>query len=167
LRLVLAAAAALVLAPAASAAPWPVLHGDFRIGHYRVKADGSLRGAVSNMGEPDSRTRRGETCELRWRVYGTRMSFYNLGGSDPCGGATGRFGRAILVGRQWSTASRLGIGAPAAAVRERHPRAFPRPRTQWWWLVRRLTPAGMSGLEAKVHRGRVTAFRVTYPAGGV
>ena len=148
-------AVGVVVAPA-GAAVLPILHSDYRIGHYRLKTDGTLRSAVLAVGPPDARIRTGETCEVRWRTYGMRMTF---GGSDPCG-PNGRFTRAILVGRSWSTASRLGIGAPAAAVLEHHPRAFRHLRTEWWWLVRR---AGGIGLEAKVHRGRVTAFRLTVP----
>ena len=161
MKLVFLVLLALAAPPAASAAVWPVLYSDFRIGHYRVKSDGTLRGAVAHMGQPDTRTRIGRACELRWRVYGARMRFT---GSNACG-VKARFARAVLVGRQWSTASRLGIGASASTLRERHPLAFPRRRTEWWWLVRRAAPDGFTGLEAKVHLGRVTAFRVTYGAG--
>ena len=161
MRLVFVVALALALAPTAAAVPWPILYSDFRIGHFRLKSDGMLGTVVTQFGQPDARVRSGRICELRWRVYGTRMTFT---GADPCG-ARARFARAVLVGRMWSTASRLGIGAPAAAVRERHPLAFRRSRTEWWWLVRRSTSAGFRGLEAKVHLGRVTTFRVTYGAG--
>ena len=156
-----------VAAPAFSG-PWFVVYADTRVGHFRVKADGTLGGAVREWGQPTTRvrSRRDGTCTLRWRPYGLTMTFYNLGGQDPCAARTGFFGSAVITGGRWMTASLLPIGAPVSTLRQRHPRAGRRAGTQWWWLVRRLTPIGEGGLEAKVHRGRVTAFRVTYQAGG-
>lgn len=166
--LAVACAGGLAAAASATAGPWFVVYSDMRIGHFRVRADGTLGGAVKQWGQPTTRTRslRNGTCVLRWRPYGMTITFYNLGGRNPCAARTGFFGSALLTGSRWMTASKLSIGAPAATLRARHPRAARRAGTEWWWLVRRFTPIGEGGLEAKVHRGRVTAFRITYQAGG-
>jgi hypothetical protein len=151
---------ALAVASPAAAIPVPILWSDFRIGQFRLKSD-TLGTIVRQFGPPDRRTREGGVCKVRWRIYGAQMTFV---GPNPCG-VKAHFARAVLVGRAWGTASRLGIDEPAAEVLKSHPRAFRRSHTEWWWLVRRSTPDGFTGLEAKVHRGRVTAFRVTYGAG--
>ena len=160
MKLVLVVLFALAVASPAAAIPVQILWSDFRIGQFRLKSE-PLGTVVKLFGPPDTRTLESGACNVRWRIYGTQMTFV---GPNPCG-EKARFARAVFVRRGWSTASRLGIGEPAAEVLKSHPRAFRRPHTEWWWLVRRSTPDGFTGLEAKVHLGRVTAFRVTYGAG--
>ena len=169
MRTVGAVAATLALAAvAAGATASPVIQGDYRIGTFAVKRDGSLRGMIRAFGEPSSARRRGEVCYLAWRPVGLRATFYNLGGFDPCSRARGRFGTATMTGRSWRTSVGLRIGDSARRLRSLFPRAG--RHGAWWWLVTRKTPFGLGGeypgLAAKVVRGRVAAFVVRYPAGG-
>lgn len=171
-RCLLLAGLTLALAvPAASAAPSSyVIQGDYRIDGYAVKANGKLAGAVAAFGQPGS-LRRGprENCAARWPSLGLRIGFYNLGGANPCRPETGFFGSALVTGRRWRTANGLRIGDRAITILIRHPKARPSPQERnWWWLVPRFTQAtgGYGGLEAKVVKGRVAAFRVNYQAGG-
>ena len=164
----------LVSAAIALAAPSFVISGDAKIGAYAVKTDGSLRGAVQAFGQPRLR-RTGEACAATWPQHGLRMSFYNLGGANPCAPAFGRFSRATMHGTRWRTNTGLRLGMPASAVRRHYANAtFKRGlRFYWpsgWWLVTRRELFGGSGfypgLLAEAARGRVIAFHVRYPAGG-
>jgi hypothetical protein len=170
--LLVACAAAPLAAPAASAAPF-VIRGDYRVGEFRVKADGTLGGARAAFGEPSSRVLRGGVCHVDWRSAGVRMTFYNLGGESPCDSRTGRFGTAVITGPRWRTSKGLRIGAPSASVGRFFPRARYRIDAYYgagWWLVVRTTPFGLGdeypGLLARVRGSRVTAFVIRYQAGG-
>jgi hypothetical protein len=168
--LVLAAALALAAASSALAASF-VIQGDYRIGGYAVKADGSLAGAIDQFGQPtsirrDARFR--EFCYVRWAGLGMRMTLYNLGGVNPCRPSAGRFSDALITGRRWRTANGLAMRDSLARLRRLYPRAT--RHGAWWWLVTRRSPFGerllYPGLAAKVRRGRVVAFAVSYAAGG-
>lgn len=165
-RAVLVLAASLALVPSAPAAL--VIQGDARLGRFEVKRDGTLRGAIQAFGRPTSLRRSGLTCYARWSRLRLRITFYNLGGQNPCLPRPGRFGLAEIVGRDWQTRSGLRIGDPLRALRARYPRAEPHP--PYWWLVVRRSAFGLGGtypsLSAKVRGGRVVAFIVRYPAGG-
>jgi hypothetical protein len=172
--LVLTAAVALAAAPAALAASF-VIQGDYRIGGYAVKADGSLAGVIDEYGRPTSVRRRfqGGACDVRWRAIGLFVEFYNLGGDDSCRPASGRFRRATMTGRRWRTAKGLRIGDSVARLRRLYPRATFRAERFYgraWWLVTRTSPFGLRddypGLRATVRNGRVQAFVVEYAAGG-
>jgi hypothetical protein len=170
--------AALALAvPAASApasAPDLVVRGDNRIDDFRVKADGTLGGAVDALGRPSSVVRTSDvTCRVTWRRLGVRMGFYNLGGLNPCGRRTGHFSNAVLHGLRWRTRIGLRIGDPVRRLRALYPNAQYRRDGnggRGWWLVVRESPFGNGGtypgLLARSRDGRVTAFVVRYPAGG-
>ena len=163
-----ATAALVVAAIAAAASPARVIQGDYRIGTFAVKRDGSLRGMLRAFGDPSSVRRRGEVCFLAWRAVGLRATFYNLGGFDPCAAARGRFGTATITGRAWRTSIGLRVGDPLHRLRALFPRATRHgPR---WWLVTRSgrfgLPGQYPGLAAKVVRSRVAAFEVRYQAGG-
>jgi hypothetical protein len=146
-----------------------VLRGDVQIGRFLVKRDGTLDGAMRAFGAPSSLRRgRYQTCEARWAELGLRISFYNLGGHDPCERQYGYFSTATMVGRQWQTVRGLRIGDPARKLYSIYaPRRFTGP---WAWLITRHLPyAGgfnYPGLSAKIQRGWVVAFKVRYPAGG-
>jgi hypothetical protein len=160
--------------PATADARSFVIQGDTKIGGYAVKANGTLDGAVEEFGEPTS-LRRGfyqgqptGTCVARWRPLGLRITFYNLGGHDACEPQYGYFSEALLTGNQWRTAKGLRIADPARRLWVLYnPRRFTGP---WASLLTRYTRIGTNGyyaaLEAKILRGRVTAFRVNYAAGG-
>lgn len=126
MKLVLAftlVAAALAALPAAAAAG-PVVHGDWRLGGYRVKADGTLGGARAEFGRPSRLVRTSAvTCAAAWRPVGLRIGFYNLGGLDPCGRRTGRFSHAVAAGERWRTNRDLRIGDSARRVQRLYPNA--------------------------------------------
>jgi hypothetical protein len=87
----LGAVVALLLgASPATAAPSFVIRGDTKIGTFAVQTDGSLAGAIRAFGAPRLR-RSGEACTATWAAYGLTMSFYNLGGQNPCTPRYGRF----------------------------------------------------------------------------
>ena len=160
---------ALLAAAAVTASSPTVIHGDYRIGNFAVKRDGSLGGLVDAFGRPTTLRRTGSVgCVAKWRPLRMEVRLYNLGGRNPCSRTGGRFGRATLVGRVWRTSKGLEIGDAVARVRRVYPRAT--ENGAWWWLVTRRTPFGAAGrypgLAAKVTRGRVVAFQVSYPAGG-
>jgi hypothetical protein len=103
------------------------------------------------------------------------MSFYNLGGQNPCTPRYGRFSRAITHGTRWRTDRGLRIGMPSSVVRKYYPRAtFHRGlRLYWpsgWWLVTRPERFGGTrtypGLLAETANRTVVSFRVRFPAGG-
>ena len=51
----------LVLVTSAGAAVFTI-HGDWRMGSFKVKRDGTLRGAIGAFGSTGSRDRNGEVC---------------------------------------------------------------------------------------------------------
>jgi hypothetical protein len=168
-RLIAVAAAALFLgATAADASPDQVVHGDYRIGGFAVKADGSLRGLVREFGTPTGRWHNNVGCVARWRRSGLLVRLYNLSGKDPCTLDGGRFYDATMTGRGWRTSLGLRVGDAASRVR----RVFPRAEAHgtWSWLVVRLTRAGTAtrypGLAARIAGGHVDALRVTFFADG-
>jgi hypothetical protein len=165
---------ALACAGIARAAPSFVIQDDTEIGTFAVKADGSLGGAIRAFGTPRLK-RTGEACFATWSQYGLFMSFYNLGGQDPCKPKYGRFSKAIVHGTRWRTNKGLQIGMPSSAIRRYYPRAtFHKGlRLYWpagWWLVTRRQIAGgpgfYPGLLAETARGKVISFQVRFPAGG-
>ena len=123
MRALIAAVVVLALATSPSALghqPSFVIQGDFRIGGYAVKRDGSLRGMIAAFDQP-STIRRGtryrEVCYVSWRPIGLRASFYNLGGANPCAPAEGRFGDALLTSRRWRTTVGLRVGDDVRRLR--------------------------------------------------
>lgn len=161
--------AVLAVSVEAAAAPaGSIVRGDVQIGRYKVKEDGTLGGAIRAFGQPSSLRRRDVTCLARWQARGVRISFYNLGGQNPCQGRYGYFGEGIITGRGWATAKGLRIGDPARRVSALYgPR---RVSGSWAWLLTRRSPYGAgsvyAALSARIQSGRVTAFRVKYQAGG-
>jgi hypothetical protein len=152
----------------AAAPAGSIVRGDVQIGRFQVKRDGTLGGAIRAFGQPSSLRRRDVTCLARWQALGVRISFYNLGGQNPCQGRYGYFGEAIVTGRGWATAKGLRIGDPARRVSALYGRR--RVSGAWVWLLTRRSPFGEGGvypaLSARLYGGRVTAFRVKYQAGG-
>jgi hypothetical protein len=103
------------------------------------------------------------------------MSFYNLGGQNPCAARTGRFSRAVMHGTRWRTDKGLRIGMPSTVIRRYYAKAtFHRgQRFYWpsgWWLVTRRQiiggPGFYPGLLAETAHGVVISFQVRFPAGG-
>ena len=90
-------AIAFALAASASAAVFTI-HGDWKMGSFKVKRDGTLGGAIDAFGEPGSRDRNGEVCTVRWARHGLKIVFYNLGGLNPCKPANGFFSNARARG---------------------------------------------------------------------
>jgi hypothetical protein len=169
-----AAAVALTAATSASAHVFTI-HGDWKIGSFAVKRDGTLRGAVDAFGQPGSRTRHGEACTVRWPQHGLRIGFYNLGGHNPCLGRFGFFSNARAKGPHWRTNRGLEIGDLQSRLRDLYPNAlfhsgeesvFPPS----WWLVVRRSPFGTGGqypgLLAVTQDRRITQFQVRFAAGG-
>jgi hypothetical protein len=169
-----ATVAGLVIAPAGSAAGFTI-GGDWRMGSFAVKADGTLRGAIDAFGSPSSKERNGEICTVRWRQHGLRIVFYNLGGNNPCRPRFGFFSTARAKSQEWDTNRGLRIGDRQRRLKRLYPGAtFHRAnRPFWpagWWLVTRTSPFGTGGtypgLLAVMKDRRVAAFQVRYPAGG-
>ena len=170
----LIAVAALVAAGSAGAHVMTI-HGDWRIGSFEIKRDGTLGGAVEAFGQPDRRNRHGVSCTVRWARHGLKILFYNLGGENPCRRSFGFFSKARAAGPHWKTDRDLRIGDGQRRLRSLYPNArfhsgeesvFP-PR---WWLVTRRSQVGTGGqypgLLTKVLGPRVAQFQVRYPAGG-
>jgi hypothetical protein len=171
--LVLAAA---VVSVAVGATRTITIVGDERIGSFRVKTDGTLGGAIAAFGAPTAvRKTSSQSCTATWRPLGLTISFYNLGGADPCSRRGGLFGRAIARGAVWRTSKGLRIGDPVARLRTLYPNArfHPGLRLYWpagYWLLPRRNrfglPGSYPGLLAETRAGRVVAFHVRYQAGG-
>ena len=161
--------AAALSAPALSQLSF-LIQGDYRIGAYAVKVDGSFAGAIDVFGAPTARRRgwAGVGCNVAWRPIGLSILFYNLGGGDACAPASGRFRTATMSGPLWKTSKGLAVGDSVAKLRRIYPRATPHGRA--WWLVTRFTRIGDNrnypGLRAVVANGRVRAFVIEYAAGG-
>jgi hypothetical protein len=177
-RLIVAVAGALLLIAAAPASAHTfTIHGDWKMGSFLVKRDGTLRGAVDAFGAPAERDRRagGQACVVRWPQHRLRIDFYNLGGEDACRGRYGFFSDARARGRHWVTNRGLEIGDRQRRLKNLYPNATfhsaePGFWPAGWWLVRRVQPFGTGGyypgLLATVQDRRVDAFYVRYPAGG-
>jgi hypothetical protein len=172
-----AAGAVLLIAPASASAHDFTIRGDWKMGSFLVKRDGSLRGAIDAFGAPGDRDRRsgGASCVVRWPRHGLKIDFYNLAGRDACHPAHGRFSNARARGPHWRTARGLEIGDRRGRLRNLYPKAAhhsgePGYWPAGWWLVRRAWPFGTGGhypgVLARVQDRRVTAFHVRYPAGG-
>jgi hypothetical protein len=169
-----AALAALAVTSSAAAAVFTI-RGDWRMGSFAVKRDGTLRGALDAFGEPSAKLRNGEVCTVRWSQHRLRIVFYNLGGRNPCRGKYGFFSHARAKGRHWSTNRKLAIGNTESRLQNLYPNAKFHSSEQgfWpagWWLVRRESQFGTGGfypgLLAHMHGGDVQAFYVRYAAGG-
>jgi hypothetical protein len=175
-RLVTAIAAAVALAGATTASAHVfTIHGDWRIGSFAVKRDGTLAGAIDAFGRPGTRERHGVACTVRWPRHGLRIGFYNLGGQNPCRGQFGFFSNARATGPHWRTNRGLEIGDRQRRVRSLYPNALFHSGEEsvfppGWWLVTRRSQVGTGGkypgLLATVQDRRVAQFQVRYPAGG-
>jgi hypothetical protein len=173
---ILALATTLLGASAASQPSSFVIQGDYKIGGYAVKEDGTLFGAIEEFGDPTSLRRGGQrlrgwnACVARWRELGLRIVFYNLGGQDACKPQHGYFRDAIITGRQWRTSKGLQIRQPWRYILRHYSGARPSANGVWWTLLPRKWPYGgggtYAGLAAKVMDGWVVAFQVYYQAGG-
>ena len=151
-----------------------MIQGDNKIGHFAVKRDGTLfRSAERVSATPTSIVRRRYgNCRVGMAEFRPLDSvYYNLGGQDACEPQYGYFSQAIMTrqaggGRRRVCAS--GIRGSTSSATSLVPAQ--RPAGPWWWLVTRRSPYGdnslYAGLEAKVQRGWVVAFRVNYAAGG-
>ncbi len=171
-----AAASAVALALAASAGAHVfTIHGDWKLGSFAVKRDGTLGGAIEAFGQPKSRTRDGVTCTVRWPQHGLRIGFYNLGGQRPCSREFGFFSNARAKGPHWETNRGLEIGNRQQRLRSLYPNALFHSGEESvyppsWWLVTRQSQVGAGGeypgLLARTQSRRVVDFQVRFPAGG-
>jgi hypothetical protein len=152
------------------------IYGDWRIAGFRVRANGTLGGAVRALGAPTSKRRifpNREGCRVVWRRLGVRMLFYNLGGQDPCSRRYGYFSDATIDRARWRTGRGLAVGQSVERLRDLYPGArYHRGGfygSGWWLVVRHSiigTGGSYPGLLARSRDGRVTAFVVNYAAGG-
>jgi hypothetical protein len=171
----IAAIAVAALATASANAHTFTIRGDWKMGSFAVKRDGTLRGAIDAFGSPTSRVRDGSVCTARWHRHGLKIVFYNLGGQNPCRPAFGFFSNARAKGPHWRTGQGLEIGDWRGRLRSLYPnarfhRAEPGFWPAGWWLVRRWSPIGAGGhypgLLAKMQDRRVVEFHVRFAAGG-
>jgi hypothetical protein len=162
------------LAASASAAVFTI-HGDWKMGSFKVKRDGKFAGAIDAFGQPGSRDRNGDACTVRWGRHGLKIVFYNLGGFNPCKPAHGFFLHARAKGQHWVTDRGLAIGDRRHRLRKLYPGAtfhdaMPGFWPSGWWLVTRKSQVGTGGsypgLLAHMKDRRVVAFHVRFPAGG-
>jgi hypothetical protein len=176
-RLVVGMSAIAVMAVGAASASAHefTIRGDWKIGSFLVKRDGTLGGAIDAFGMPGSRARSGVSCTVRWPRHGLKIVFYNLGGRNPCRQAFGFFSNARARGPHWQTGRELEIGDRQRRLRNLYPRASfhaaePGFWPAGWWLVRRRSQFGgggsYPGLLARMHDRHVIAFHIRYPAGG-
>jgi hypothetical protein len=143
------------------------------MGSFAVKRDGTLQGAIEAFGRPGDKDRDGLACIVRWPRHGLRITFYNLGGENPCRPAFGFFSQARARGPHWRTNRGLEVGDRQRRLRKLYPNARFHAAEPGlpagWWLVRGWSPFGSGGyypgLLAKMDR-HVVAFYVRYPAGG-
>lgn len=170
-----AATAAVFITAASASAHAFTIRGDWKMGSFAVKRDGTLRGAIDAFGRPGEKERDGLACIVRWPRHGLKINFYNLGGQNPCRPAFGFFSRARAKGPHWRTDRGLEIGDRQRRLRNlyanaRFHSAEPGFWPAGWWLVRRWSPIGSGGyypgLLAKMQDRRVVQFHVRYPAGG-
>jgi hypothetical protein len=124
-----------------------VIQGDYKIGGFAVKSDGTLFGAIEEFGEPATlrrgtgRLRLWNACVGRWRNLGLRIVFYNLGGENSCRPQYGYFRDALITDKRWRTSKGLRIGHPSRYVLRYYPAARPSSsRPLWWSLVLRNVP---------------------------
>jgi hypothetical protein len=173
----IAALAVALIATATASAHEFTIRGDWKMGSFRVKRDGTLRGAIDAFGTPGDRDRLygGDACVVRWPRHGLKIAFYNLGGHDACRPRYGFFSNARARGPHWRTDRGLEIGDRRRRLRNLYPNATfhdaePYYWPAGWWLVRRSSQYGSGGyypgLLATLEDRRVEAFRVRYPAGG-
>lgn len=176
-RLVIGVAASVVMliAAASASAHTITIEGDWKMGSFLVKRDGTLRGAIDAFGTPGDRDRRygGSVCVVRWPRHGLKIVFYNLGGRNACRPAYGFFSNARVRGPHWQTGRGLEIGDRRRRLHNLYPNARYHSATPGlpagWWLIRRWSPAGggsYPGLLATVEDRHVEALYVRYPAGG-
>lgn len=179
-RLVIGLLAITVMLAIAASASGHVftIRGDWKMGSFAVKRDGTLRGALDAFGKPAGREREGIVCTVRWPRHGLRIHFYNLGGQNPCRPKFGFFSNARAKGPHWRTNRDLEIGDRQRRLRNLYPNArFHRAEGGWpagwptgWWLKRRWSPFGTGGyypgLLAKMEDRRVAQFHVRFAAGG-
>jgi hypothetical protein len=167
--------AVMLIAAASASAHVFTIRGDWKMGSFAVKRDGTLRGAIAAFGQPGSRDRNGSVCTVRWGRHGLKIVFYNLGGKNPCRPAFGFFSKARAKGPHWRTGLGLEVGAWRGRLKNLYPNArhHRAERGFWpagWWLVRRWSPIGTGGyypgLLTQMADRRVAAFHVRYPAGG-
>src|SRR6185436_16656994 len=93
-----------------------------RVGPWSPSEDASLAAAQEAFGSDFvavSKPSAPETCVVKWRAVGLTVHFINLGGEDPCDGASGRAHSIEIDGRasdRWRTLSGLRPGMPESAV---------------------------------------------------
>ena len=172
---VVAASAALLFAAPSIGAAGFTIHGDWKMGSFAVKSDGTLRGAIETFGQPSRKTRNGEVCTVRWTRHGLKIVFYNLGGHNPCRPSFGFFSNARAKGSAWDTNRGLQIGDRRRRLKNLYPNAsFHKANGNlWpsgWWLLKRHSQIGTGGsypgLLAHMKDRRVQSFQVRFPAGG-
>jgi hypothetical protein len=151
-----------------------VIQGDSVLAGYQVKLNGTLQSAIERFGAPElERIHGGAVCRATWHRMGLLITFYNLGGHDPCQPQYGYFGRAIITGKSWRTSKGIRLGDPERLLWTHYPKAI-RTQDRYWgagyWLVTRYSRVGAGGsypgLLARTNKGRVSAFLVHYQAGG-
>jgi hypothetical protein len=115
MRLLVAFAIALIVTPAGQGAI--VIQGDTKLGRFAVQRDGTLQGAIEAFGDPATLRRHPRyrvTCYAGWPDIGLRITFYNLGGENPCTPQWGYFSLVEITGEDWRYGERPTNRRPAS-----------------------------------------------------
>jgi hypothetical protein len=126
----------------------------------RRLGDRALNGRVQNDSSSDSGEGR---CQRPARRPTTP-----LGRRNPCG-SEARHWSTVITGEPWRTAKGLRIGDPSSQIRRLYPSARLAKGGFWWLVMLNYIPGTPPepALRAKVRNGRVVAFYVWFPAGGI
>jgi hypothetical protein len=147
-----------------------VIRADRKIGGFDVQRGNTLRDAVRVFGQPSVRRVVSLTCKARWNSIGLAIDFITGDVVPARCGPNNPFTAARVTGRGWRTNKGLRIGDPTHRIFELYGR--PRRKGAWYALITRIPPPDPSApcasrdrcrytaLAAKVHSGRVVAFRV-------
>ena len=157
LVIVIAACAAPSVGVAPASAQTFTIRGDWKMGTFLVKRDGTLRGAIDAFGTPGDRDRRfgGAACTVRWPRFGLRIDFTNLGGRNACRPAFGFFSDARARGPHWQTNRGLASGDRRRRLKNLYPEAEHHSSEPGFWPLDGGLSAGRLG---SAQEARIPAF---------
>jgi hypothetical protein len=128
------------------------------------RENGSLSSTINAFGAPTA-SRRGQWLTYHtWKRWGIRGDFYTLS----AGKAETYVDAFVIRGAGWRTNHGLRIGDSIQRLRRLYPTAQ-RHRNDWWLrraYIRYGDATWIGTVTAQTRRGKVTAFKLYYHAGG-